>query len=230
MTDIKSINNSNVMFPDMNHYDMSKPSEMALYFAHSDFYPFKSVIENNKLATDLLSTAYNEMANEARTKDDYLTESWAMTSVLLQKCRVELLTQYSLLLTMVSLFEEAVNTLCRIYKNNLSLEKELKDIRGSGLERAADYLKDEVKVSGFKSDTQWEYITTIRDCRNMVVHNGGRLPENIRSKCDKFGIGYRKEDYQLYIEYEDINKFYDAFLDFMNRAFKIEPDIFSSHS
>lgn len=225
MADIKSIINSNVMFPDMNHYDMNKPAEMAIYFAHSDFYPFKSVIENNKLATDLLSNAYHEMANAARAKEDYLSESWAMTSGLLQSCRVELLTQYSLLLTMISLLEEAVNTLCRIYKNSLSIEKDLKNYPGSGLERAAEYLKCEVKIKGFKNDPQWEYITTIRDCRNMVVHNGGRIIDTIRPKCDKFGIGYREEDYQLYIDYDDINKFYDAILNFMDRTFRIEPDM-----
>lgn len=48
MDNIHSID-SNVKFPDMEHYDMGKASEMALYLAHCDFYPFRSVIENNKL-------------------------------------------------------------------------------------------------------------------------------------------------------------------------------------
>lgn len=47
MTKIYSIN-SDVKFPDMEHYDMGKASDMALYLAHCDFYPFRSVIENNK--------------------------------------------------------------------------------------------------------------------------------------------------------------------------------------
>ncbi len=41
-------------------------------------------------------------------------------------------TQYSLLLTMVSILEEAVNTLCRVHMNMKHLTKELKDIKGSG--------------------------------------------------------------------------------------------------
>ncbi len=45
------------------------------------------------------------MAQEAREKDDFRTESWAMTSGTLQARRVDILTQYSLLLTMVSLLE-----------------------------------------------------------------------------------------------------------------------------
>lgn len=225
MAKITSIENTNVKFPDMSYYDISKPGEMALYHAHSDFYPFKSVIENNKIATDLVSKAYYDMANEAREHNDFLTEEWAMTSGLLQSCRVEIFTQYSLLLTMVSLLEEAMNTLCRSYKIMLSLEKDLKDIKGAGIERAADYLKSCAKVKGIKSDPQWEYITTIRDCRNMVVHNGGRIvKEEDRKKCDKFNIGYREEDYQLYIEYSDVEKFYNAILEFMDRSFRIEPE------
>ena len=48
MTKIYSLN-SDVKFPDMEHYDMGKASDMALYLAHCDFYPFRSVIENNKI-------------------------------------------------------------------------------------------------------------------------------------------------------------------------------------
>ena len=104
----------NVLFPTIDGYDMHKAGDMALYLAHCDFYPFKSVIDNNKMAIDLVTKAYRDMAQEAREKDDFRTESWAMTSGTLQACRVDILTQYSLLLTMVSLLEEAVNTLCRI--------------------------------------------------------------------------------------------------------------------
>ena len=47
MDNIHSID-SNVKFPDMGHYDMGKANEMALYLAHCDFYPFRSVIEKIK--------------------------------------------------------------------------------------------------------------------------------------------------------------------------------------
>ena len=133
------------------------------------------------------------------------------------------MTQYSLLLTMVSLLEEAVNTLCRIHKELGQLTTELKDVKGAGLERAAKYLKDVVGISGFKADQSWEYITTTRDCRNMVVHNGGRIKDDLKPKCDKFNIEYREEDSQLYIEYADVVKFYEAILDFMDHAFRLEP-------
>lgn len=140
----------NVLFPTIDGYDMHKAGDMALYLAHCDFYPFKSVIDNNKMAIDLVTKAYRDMAQEAREKDDFRTESWAMTSGTLQACRVDILTQYSLLLTMVSLLEEAVNTLCRIHKDLGQLTTELKDVKGAGLERAAKYLKDVVGISDSK--------------------------------------------------------------------------------
>lgn len=213
---------SDVKFPDMGHYDMGKAGDMALYLAHCDFFPFKSVIENNKIALDAIYESYRSLANKARAKNDFITEEWAMTSESLHTFRVDLLTQYSLLLTMVSLLEEAVNTLCRLYYNINNLDKELKDIKGSGLERAAKYLKDVVGIDGFTSDKQWEYITAIRDARNMVVHNGGRIYKDF-NKYNKFKIGYREGDNQLYLEYDDIIKMYDAILDFMDRAFRIIP-------
>lgn len=219
--DIHSIN-SDVLFPDMAHYDMKKAGDMALYLAHCDFYPFRSVIENNKIALDAINESYRSIEEKARLADDSITENWAMASTMLHSCRVDLLTQYSLLLTMVSLLEDAVNTLCRIHREFLQLKRELKDIKGSGLERAAKYLKNEVGIVGFTSDKQWEYITAIRDARNMVVHNGGRLTNNFE-KFDKFNIGYREEDKQLYLEYNDIVKIYDAIIDFIDRAFRIIP-------
>lgn len=223
MVNIHSID-SNVKFPDMEHYDMGKASDMALYLAHCDFYPFRSVIENNKIALDAIDESYRNLAEKVRLKNDFVTEKWAMTSGTLHSCQVDLLTQYSLLLTMVSLLEGSVNTLCHLYHDLNHLSKEVKDIKGSGLERAAKYLKYEVGIDGFTSDKQWEYITAIRDARNMVVHNGGRIYKDF-DKYDKFKIGYREENHQLYLEYNDIIKMYDAILDFMDRAFRIVPQL-----
>ena len=56
----------NVLFPTIDGYDMHKAGDMALYLAHCDFYPFKSVIDNNKMAIDLVTKAYRDMAQEAR--------------------------------------------------------------------------------------------------------------------------------------------------------------------
>lgn len=217
---------SGVKFPDISYYDMSNPGSMALYLAHCDFYPFRSVIENNKIALDVISDSYLDIAREANKINDFKTECWAMDSVSLHSSRVDLLTQYSLLITMVSLLEEAVNTLCRIYCDVYKIEKKLEDIKYvKGLERAAKYIKQEVKIEGFKSG-KWEYITAIRDARNMIVHNGGRVvKDDDFKKFDKFSIGYRDDNKQIYLEYEDIIKMYDAIMEFMDKSFRLNRNV-----
>lgn len=52
---------------------------------------------------------------------------------------------------------------------------------------------------------------------------GDELRMIFKPKCDKFNIEYREEDSQLYIEYADVVKFYEAILDFMDHAFRLEP-------
>lgn len=104
-----------------------------------------------------------------------------------------------------------------LYTNKLGIK--LKDTKGKGLERADRYLKDEVGIQGFTCDKQWEYITAIRDARNMVVHNGGIINKDF-SKFNKFKIIYREDNKQLYLDYQDIVKMYDAILDFMKRIFR----------
>ena len=55
----------NVLFPTIDGYDMHKAGDMALYLAHCDFYPFKSVIDNNKIVGILTlgDLAANENVN-----------------------------------------------------------------------------------------------------------------------------------------------------------------------
>ena len=214
---------SDIKFPSMDNYDMSKPGDMALYLAACDFLPFRSVIDINRIAIDAINEHYHEIVKKTMETDDFEAQCRAMTSGTLLNCRVDIQVQYSLLLVLVSLLEEAVNTFCQIHKEMDGLTTELKDIKGSGLERAAKYIKDEIHIEGFASGN-WEYITAIRDARNMVVHNGGRVvKEKDFLKFDKFKIGYREEDKQIYLENGDIVKFYDAFWGFLETSFKLEP-------
>lgn len=217
---------SGVKFPDIINYDINNPGSMALYLAHCDFYPFRSVIENNKIALEAISDSYIDIAREANKINDFKRECWAMTSLGLHAYRVDLLTQYSLLVTMISLLEEAVNTLCRIYYDVYKIDKKLEDIEPEkGLERAAKYIKQEVNIKGFKCG-KWEYIRAIRDARNLIVHNGGRVVKDKDfKKFDKFSIRYRDDNNQIYLEYTDIIKMYDAIMEFMDKSFRLNRNI-----
>ncbi|SUY67024.1 hypothetical protein [Clostridium tetani] len=60
----------------------------------------------------------------------------------------------------------------------------------------------------------------------MIVHNGGRVvKEKDFKKFDKFSIGYRDEDKQIYLQYTDITKMYDAIMEFMDKSFRLIPNI-----
>ena len=218
----KYIINRDVLFPDMNNYNMHKPGEMALYLAHCDLLPFRSVIENNKMVLDMLTDSYFKLTENAREEGLYDLENRTMMNNLLTTTRVDLLTQYSLLITMVSLFEEAVYTLCNVYYEFNKLHTKVYDIKGQGLSRAKKYLKEQAGIVGFTSNKYWEYVDTICEARHMIVHNGGRIINDTK-KFDKFNIGYREEDHQIYIEYDDIIKMYNGILDFIEIAFKTEP-------
>lgn len=67
---------------------------MALYLVHCDFYPFRSVIENNEIVLDAIDENYRNMVEEAKLKSNFTIQKWAMTSETLYYYRVDLLTQY----------------------------------------------------------------------------------------------------------------------------------------
>lgn len=211
-----------VKFPNMEDYDMSKPGDVALYHAHYDFMPLFNVIENIKMTIDVTGKFYFDKSNEARESNDFITEEWAMSSHTLFNARVVPLSYYSLVLIMVSLLEEAFNTLCRAYTLKYNYNIEYKDIAGQGLERAITYLEKVIKIEGIKSDGKWEYIKTIRDARNMIVHNGGYIPKERKKSFEKFDL-YIDEQGKLGFEYDDILTMYNEIIDYIERIFKKEP-------
>ncbi|WP_366924739.1 hypothetical protein MFMK1_001734 [Metallumcola ferriviriculae] len=211
-----------VKFPDMANYDIKKPGEMALYHAHCDFMPFRSVIETTQVSLSAMREYYHEHTEKAREVGDYVTEEWAMTSGMLYTARAIPLSYYSLVLVMVSLLEEAFNTLCRAYCIINKYQIVQKDMAGQGLERAVNYLEKVASVRGIKSDTQWEYVKTIRDARNMVVHNGGRVTGK-KDAYKKFGFYLHEEDSRLDFEHDDIVRMYEAIMEFIDRVFRMEP-------
>ncbi len=82
----------------------------------------------------------------------------------------------------ISLFEDYINQLCLILKKVNRSNVALKDIRGSGIERAKTYLKKEVGIPFPSDDDSWKKILDAQLIRNIVAHNGGHLDEVQHSK------------------------------------------------
>lgn len=213
-----------VKFPVEANYDFKKPGEMALYHAYSDLMPFRSVIETTNVSLSAIKKYYFKGSRKAREEGDPVTEEWAMTSGMLYLARAMPLSYYSLVLVMVSLLEEAFNTLCHSYYiiiNRFQIKQ--KDMTGKGLERSINYLEKVVNVRGIKADQNWEYVKTIIEARNMIVHNGGRVIGK-KDTYEKFGFYLYEEDGRLGFEYEDIIRMYEAILEFIERIFRIQPN------
>jgi hypothetical protein len=211
-----------VKFPQMEKYNIDDPGEMALYHAHCEFMPFHSVIETTKVSVQAICEYYHDMTKRAREKDDSITEEFAMTSGMIYTARAVPLSYSSLVLTMVALLEEAFNTLCRAYCIKKKYPITHKDIAGQGLERAITYLEKVAGIAGIKADSLWEYVKTIRDARNMIVHNGGRVTGK-NDTFEKFGFYIREEDNQLMFEYDDIMRMYNSIMEFVGRTFLLKP-------
>ena len=128
MTKIYSLN-SDVKFPDMEHYDMGKASDMALYLAHCDFYPFRSVIENNKIALDAIDESYEISGGRSKIKMIF-TEQWAMTSrTTLHSCRVDLLSAIFICFNNGIIIRRSSKYSLRLDHNINHLDKGSKDIK-----------------------------------------------------------------------------------------------------
>lgn len=208
-----------IEFPKGN-YDFSKVGDMALYLAHLEFFPFKSVIKNSEIILNANSEYYRDLAETG----DFHIQDWALTNQGLHEARVTQYTYYSLLITLISIFEEALSGLCVLYSDKLDLLPKYEDFKSknSGVRKQAEYLEEIVGIKGFTSDEAVEYIKAIIDARNAIVHNGGRIKSRNLKLFDKYKIGYYVENNQLYLEYENIVNFYEILLGYIERTFKME--------
>ena len=88
----------------------------------------------------------------------------------------------SQLIMVISLFEDYLNQLCLSFEKANKLNIVLTDFRGSGIERAKNYLKKGVGIH-FPSDSDsWKKILDAQLIRNVVAHNGGHIEENQHTK------------------------------------------------
>lgn len=212
----------NIQFPDMIEYDISKPGDMALYHAHCDLMPFKGLIETTEISIKSFSKMFSMEAVMATNCGDIISENKAYENQNIYMSRVSPIAYSSIILMMVSMLEESFNTACKCYYVKNSYSVEFNDISGKGLDRAILYLEKVAGIRGIKQFKQWEFLDTIREARNMLIHNGGRINGNI-SKFEKYKFYVRKEDKQLFFDYDFVTKIYETILAFIDYAFHIEP-------
>lgn len=212
-------------YPSAEDFNMHSVDGRALYLAHCDLDPILALIEHTKIALDLTIDHLGEEAETASDNGDMRAESDIIDLMTTFSGQVSSLSYEAILLILISRLEEAMNIWCRmIWRSNKELPEPKKgnSKRDSGaLEKAVHYLNDYANITSIKEDKAWEEVTAIRDARNMIVHNGGRVKEEKRHKLEKHAIGMRKEDYSVYIDYDALKKMYNTIIMFCDRVFNL---------
>lgn len=211
-------------YPDVADYDMQTTGSLALYSAHCDLDPVLGMIEELNASVNKAISEYSRMGIEAQNEGDWKKSSELLDLQGIYAAQISPLVYESMLLIIVSRLEEAFGCWCRMLslKDNAIPEFRTYHRENGALENAIAFLKDYAKIEGIKQDPDWAYVSVIRDARNMVVHNGSRVKEQLRSKMKQFDIGMHPEDYRLYLDYETIIKMYKAVIRFIDRVLLIE--------
>lgn len=112
-----------------------------------------------------------------------------------------------------------LNLICAAHKNDLISEIALKDIAGSGIERAATYLNKVVGIGEVKNSTEWNELKHWNRVRNILVHNNGV----IRNKDDDssitfLGLKINPKHNRVYLTIDDCDKFHSLVVRFTQRC------------
>lgn len=92
----------------------------------------------------------------------------------------------STFITLYNFFEYSLNQLCKSIGDELGSRIGLQDLKGSGIERAFLFL-DKVPEFAFSSiENHMSFIRYCNKLRNVIVHNGGVLPEDRNDPLNRF--------------------------------------------
>ncbi|PMH73610.1 hypothetical protein [Vibrio cyclitrophicus] len=75
------------------------------------------------------------------------------------------------------MLEFELSRLCGLFSEHLQSKLKLKDIHGNGTERAFTYLRKVVEIDFDDMQKEIFFIKGANKVRNLIVHNGCRLPE-----------------------------------------------------
>lgn len=85
------------------------------------------------------------------------------------------LQRRSALITLFSFFEHELNKLCSLFQTTEGFKLSLRDVAGSGIERARTYLYKVASLDLDQPAAHWNEIRNIQSIRNVLVHVDGRL-------------------------------------------------------
>jgi hypothetical protein len=85
--------------------------------------------------------------------------------------------RYSVLVTIYTILEMALNDLCNQLRRINELAVELDDLTGAGIDRAKRYLKKVCQIDFPDQSREWNEINKLNKIRNCIVHTQGNILE-----------------------------------------------------
>ena len=79
------------------------------------------------------------------------------------------------LITLYSFLEHELDELCQLFIRVENITVSLNDIRGTGIDRSILFLTKIIRLPIDKSTINWQEIKSIRNVRNLIVHNEAKL-------------------------------------------------------
>lgn len=202
------------------NFDITNPGALGLYANSMEFEAFKEIMNiEHKAVQEKMDKYYEQLNNESleiKTTDNILM------NLSLYNVKLIPILNSGLLISLVSIFEETMYSICRVYKEDLNISTNFTDITGkkSWIDKTSMYLKDYANKN-IRSDKDWEYIKFIIDIRNAHVHNGGRIIKaDILEKIHRYGFDVSEEDNYFYIDNDTLKSFQEKIVNFLNRNFK----------
>lgn len=152
-----------------------------------DIAAFNNLSESSwKEKDDTLQEELSEILKKYPEKShDDIVESYSW-DLHLNQYKYPNLHRESLIITVFNFLEHQLNSLCQIFYESIDSDLKLKDINGQGVERAFLFLKKVVNVDFSHFGAELPVIKGVNLVRNIIVHNGGVLPDDANSKVNKF--------------------------------------------
>lgn len=207
-------------FIGLETFNITNPGSLGLYANSLEFEAFKEIINiNHKVVQEKIDKYYEQLNNE---KNEIKTTDNILMNLSLYNTKLIPILNSGLLISLVSIFEETMYSICKVYKEKLNILISFKDIKGkeSWIDKTSKYLK-EYANKNIRNDKDWEYIKFIIDIRNAHVHNGGRIiKKEILEKIYRYKFDVSEDDNYFYIDNDTLRLFQDKIVDFLNRNFK----------
>lgn len=207
-------------FIGLETFNITNPGSLGLYTNSLEFEAFKEIMNiNHKVVQEKIDKYYEQLNNE---KNEIKTTDNILMNLSLYNTKLIPILNSGLLISLVSIFEETMYSICKVYKEKLNILISFKDIKGkeSWIDKTSKYLK-EYANKNIRNDRDWEYIKFIIDIRNAHVHNGGRIiKKEILEKIHRYKFDVSEDDNYFYIDNDTLRLFKDKIVDFLNRNFK----------